>query len=312
MVALSAAGIRKGIDAGVDTPKYKRIAVLMGGVSAERDVSLRSGAAVVKGLTEAGYTAFGVDVQERTLDLPAGIDAVFPALHGEFGEDGGVQTLLEAAGVPYAGSGPRASRDAFDKIRCKQVLAAAGVPTPDYELLRAGDRRMRTCPLVVKPPRQGSSIGVHIVLRETDWQAAFDDALRHDATVLVEDYIAGRELTVGVVGRSALPVVEIVASGGWYSFGAKYQDGRTAYHVPADVDPETERRCRELALATFDALGCRGFGRVDFRLAPDGRIYVLELNSLPGFTETSLLPKAAAAEGLSFARLCDTIIRTIP
>ncbi len=293
-------------------PKYKRIAVLMGGVSAEREVSLRSGAAVLEGLRRGGYDVVGVDVTERVLKLPAGIDAVFPALHGEFGEDGGVQALLEAAGVPYAGSGPAASRDAFDKVRTKQILGEHGIATAGYELLATGRSRTRPLPVVVKPACQGSSIGVHRVFHETEWEPAVREALTYGPPVLVEDYIEGRELTVGIVGRRVLPVVEIVAPGAWYSFGAKYRDGHTEYRVPAPVTDADARRCSEAALATFDALGCRGFGRVDFRMTAVGEPYVLELNSLPGFTETSLLPKAAAAAGLSFVQLCDAIIRTIP
>ena len=280
----------------------------MGGPSAERDVSLRSGAAVAKGLREAGYGVTEVDVKGYDLEIPAGVEAVFVALHGEFGEDGRVQAILNRKGVPYTGSGTEASRASFDKVISKERCAKAGIPTPEYEILRKGGKRSLSFPLVIKPACQGSSIGVHKVLAESDWDAAAKDALTYDERVIVERYIPGRELTVSVVGDEALPVVEIVAPEGWYDTKAKYTAGACQYRVPAPLDEGVRRRCQDLAVRMFKALGCRGFGRVDFRLSPARDLFVLELNNIPGFTETSLLPKAAAQAGMTFSALCDRIM----
>ena len=288
---------------------FSRVAVLMGGPSREREISLRSGTAIVSGLREAGYDAIEVDVKGRDVVLPD-VDAVFIALHGTFGEDGGVQAILEEMGVPYAGSGVQASRDAMDKKRTKEIFVDAGVPSPAYEILHAGQARTMHYPLVVKPASEGSSIGVHRVLDESTWAPAFEDALKYDKNVLVEAYIAGRELTCGIVDGRTFSVVEISAPDGWYDYGAKYTKGRTEYLAPAPIDAETSDRCRELTAKTSDALGCSGFGRVDFRLSEDGELYVLEMNTIPGFTETSLLPKAAACDGVAFSELCATIIET--
>ncbi len=291
------------------TKKLRKVGVLMGGPSAEREVSLRSGAAVAKGLRTKGHDVVEIDVRTRALDLPEGIDVVFIALHGEFGEDGTIQAALRARGVPYTGSGPEASRLAFDKVESKKALARRGVPTPPYEVLRAGQARGLRLPVVVKPVRQGSSLGVHIVHKEEEWPAALDDALKYDPEVLVEAYIEGLELTVGVVGEQVLPVLEIRAPQGFYDYGAKYTKGRTEYIVPAPIAPDRATKCAELAWKTFQALGCSGMGRIDFRMTPWGDLYVLELNSIPGFTETSLLPKAARSAGIEFPELCDRILK---
>lgn len=288
--------------------KFRRVAVLKGGPSAERDVSLRSGAAVARGLREAGYDVTEVDIRGHSVRIPAGTEAVFIALHGEFGEDGQVQRILEARSIPYTGSGPAASAAAFDKRLAKEILHRNGIPTPEYEVLRRGDTRRLPLPVVVKPPCQGSSIGVYRVFRREQWRAAIEGAFAYDDELIAEKYVKGRELTVGIVGTDVLPVVEIVAPAGWYSFDAKYSGGRTRYLVPAPVPASVARRCADAARRTFAALGCRGMGRVDLRLANDGQAYVLELNNVPGFTEFSLLPKAAQAAGMSFAELCDRIM----
>ena len=281
----------------------------MGGPSAENAVSKRSGAAVADGLRTAGYTVCEIDVRGHAVDLPDDIDLAFIALHGEFGEDGAIQKLLSERGVPYTGSDPQASQASFDKRISKRIFREAGIPTPDYEILRAGDRRALPLPVVIKPPCQGSSIGVHKVFTEAKWPAACADAFRYGEEALVETYIPGRELTVGIVGDEALPVVEIVAPGGWYGYEAKYTPGSTNYIVPALIADRTAQQCRQVALRTFRALGCRGLGRVDFRMTEAGQIYVLELNNIPGFTQTSLLPKAAEAAGIKFHELCDRIAR---
>ncbi len=291
--------------------KYNCISVLMGGPSSEREVSLCSGKAVASGLREAGYEVFEVDVKEKELDLPGNTEAVFIALHGEYGEDGDVQARLEAMGMPYAGSGVESSRASFDKIESKRVFVDNNIPTPDFEVLKDGDERKMPLPVVVKPPKQGSSIGITRVFEEDQWGPAMQEALKYDDTVLVEKYIEGRELTVGVVANESLPVVEIVAPGDWYSYKAKYTKGETRYLVPAPVSEETADLCRDLSLKIFKAFECSGFGRADFRMSEDGSVFALEMNSIPGFTETSLLPKAAAAMGISFSELCSRIIDTI-
>ena len=288
--------------------RFKKVAVLKGGTSGEREVSLRSGAAVAGGLREAGYHVEEVDVTGHELDLPRGVEAVFVALHGRFGEDGGVQRLLDAKGIPYTGSGAKASELAFDKCRSKKVMVEEDVPTAEYEVLHSGDCMTMLPPVVVKPAREGSTIGISRVLSSDEFTPALEKALVHDDKVLVERYVEGRELTVGIVGEEVLPVVEIQAPGGWYSYDAKYASGQTMYLVPAPITKDAEKRCKQAAWRTHTALGCRGLGRVDIRMSEDGSLYVLEINTIPGFTQTSLLPKAARAAGMTFPELCDRIM----
>jgi D-alanine-D-alanine ligase len=289
---------------------FHNIAVLKGGPSAERGISLKSGAAVARGLREAGYEVTEVDVTGRDIVLPEGVEAVFIALHGEFGEDGEVQALLDEMKMPYTGSGAEGSRCAMDKVLTKEAFETHGIPTAPYEVLRRGDARTLALPVVIKPTCQGSSIGVHRVFSETEWSLAVADAFEYGDTLLVETFILGRELTVGVVEETPLPVVEIIAPEGWYGYDAKYTKGSTEYQVPADLAPAVAEEAQTIALRVFDALGCDGFGRVDFLLSEDGSLVALELNSIPGFTETSLLPKAAIAAGMTFSELCDRIMRT--
>ncbi len=291
--------------------RLQRLAVLKGGLSAEREVSLESGAAVSAGLREAGYVVSEIDVISPEFTIPASAEAVFIALHGTFGEDGRAQAQLEALGIPYAGSGVEASRVSFDKILTEQCLHAAKIPVPESETLRAGQTHTFPFPLVLKPARQGSSVGCHLVLEETDWKAAFADALQYGETVLVQRFIPGREFTVGIVDLLALPVVEIVIDQGWYDYTAKYKTNTTHYIVPAILDADRVASMQHLAIKTFEALGAHGFGRIDFRMNPDGKLFVLELNTIPGFTAHSLLPKAAAAAGIEFSTLCDRIVQTI-
>ena len=291
----------------------KRVAVLMGGTSSERDVSLRSGAAVVEGLRQAGYEAVPVVLEENRIGaLPAGVEAVFIALHGGYGENGGVQADLDRLGLPYTGPGAAASRITIDKIATKRVLDAAGVPTAPYEVLPRGcDTTSLPLPVVVKPPRDGSSVGISKVTEPGQWAAALADARKVDpqGEALVEAFIPGREWTVGVVGYEALPVVEIQAPGGWYGYQAKYTKGLTNYVFPeSPEDVPLVAQCQMLALLSFKAVGCRGVSRIDFRVTPDGRPFVLEINTIPGFTATSLLPKAAAKKGMSFSALCARLL----
>ena len=286
------------------------VAVLKGGFSAEREVSLQSGAAIAAGLREAGYPVTEIDVASPDFIVPKDIDAVFIALHGTFGEDGGAQARLERLGLPYAGAGVEASRISFDKLLTETRLREKGVPVPESEVLRRGEKRTLSLPLVVKPPRQGSSVGCHLVFEERDWAPAFEDALQYDQEILVQRFIPGREFTVGIVDGEVLPAVEIVTSEGWYDYTAKYEVDTTRYVVPAELEAERVAEMQALALKTFDVLDCRGFGRVDFRMTPEGEFFVLELNTIPGFTTHSLLPKAAAAAGIDFPSLCDRIIQT--
>lgn len=288
--------------------RFKKVAVLKGGVSSEREVSLKSGSAVAEGLRAAGYETAEVDVRARVFDLPAGVEAVFVALHGEFGEDGGVQEFLSAKGVPYTGAGPESSRMAFDKILAKKRFVERGIPTPEFQTPETPAGISLPLPVVVKPARQGSSIGVKVAREQRDLAPAFAAAAEFKEGVLVETFIPGRELTSGIVGRQVLPAVEIVAQDGQYDYAAKYLTGKTGYLVPAPLSVAQAETCGRLARAVFDALECRAFGRVDMRMNPDGEIFVLELNTIPGFTQTSLLPKAARAAGIAFPDLCASIM----
>lgn len=289
--------------------RFQKVAVLMGGPSSERAVSLRSGAAVAGALRERGYEVAEVVVgEDSSFAVPPGTDVAFVAMHGRFGEDGTIQALLRRQGVPHTGSSPEASRRAFDKSLSKPAMVAAGIPTPKHEFLRKGQARTLPLPVVVKPVRQGSSVGVSRVFREADWAAALELALGLDDVALVEEFIPGRELTVGVVGGSVLPVIEILAPDGNFDYHAKYTPGVSQHVIPAPIPEAIAQKCRAAALAMFRALGCAGMGRVDIRLRPDGEIFVLELNNIPGLTAVSLLPDAARAHGWSFPDLCEKIL----
>lgn len=288
--------------------KFHRVAVLYGGPSNEREVSLASGAAVSKALKQKGYEVVEIDIPGRNVFLPSGIEAAFIAMHGTFGEDGELQAILAAKRVPYTGPGPEASRNAFDKIASKHIFERSAINVARYEVLRRGQPRTLALPLVVKPPREGSSVGLSLVRTEAEWAPAFEKALAIDAEVLVEAYIEGRELTVGIVDDQILPVVEIRPHEGLYDYASKYTKGKTDYLCPAPLPAEATRACQEMALRAYQALGCRGMGRVDIRLSPDQVPFVLELNTIPGFTETSLLPKAAKAAGIEFGDLCEKIL----
>lgn len=295
-----------------DKKRFQKVAVLKGGPSSEREVSLRSGAAVAKALRERGYDVAEVLVgEDRSFTVPPGTEVAFVAMHGCFGEDGAIQALLRKQGIPHTGSSPEASARAFDKSKSKPVIAAAGIPTPAFEFLRQGQPRTLPLPVVVKPVRQGSSVGVSRVFKEEDWAAALERALDLDDVALVEEYVPGRELTVGVVGDVVLPLLEIVAPDGFFDYRAKYTNGVSQHVLPTDIPEATVRACQTAALATFRALGCAGMGRVDIRLRPDGKLFVLELNNIPGMTEISLLPDAAKLHGWSFPELCEKILNMV-
>jgi len=290
--------------------KFDHVAVLKGGFSSEREVSLVSGAAIANGLRTAGFAVTEIDITGPDFTISSDIEAVFIALHGTFGEDGGAQARLEELRIPYVGAGVESSRISFDKLLTEAVLRQAEIPVPESETVRAGQPHSLSLPLVVKPPRQGSSVGCHIVFEESEWDAAFSDALKYDQEILVQQYIPGREFTVGIVDGTVLPIVEIVTGEGWYDYTAKYEVETTRYVVPAELGAEKIAEMQAMALKTFEALDTRGFGRIDFRMTPEGDLFVLELNTIPGFTSHSLLPKAAAAAGIDFPALCDRIMRT--
>ncbi|TLM65821.1 MAG: D-alanine--D-alanine ligase [Deltaproteobacteria bacterium] len=288
----------------------KRIVVLMGGLSAERDISLRTGSAVLRALQERGLNAAGLDVGR---DLPArlielGTEVAFIALHGRFGEDGTVQGLLELLRIPYTGSGVLASSVAMNKLVAKQVLLHHGVATPGFAVYRRGDdldafvAGQTAYPLVSKPAREGSTIGVSIVRDPQQLRAGLEEALRFDDLVLVEEFIAGAEVTVGVLGDQPLPVIQVVPKGGFYDFQSKYTPGQTEYLLPAPLPADVTSRLQAAAVTACRALGCRGAARVDF-IVRDAELFCLEVNTIPGMTETSLLPKAAGAVGISFGDL---------
>lgn len=293
---------------------HEKIAVLMGGPGSEREVSIVSGRAVLKALLGLGLDAVGVDVIGETIDLPAGTGLAFNVIHGTFGEDGRVQEILEEMGVPYTGAGVKSSRTAFDKNLAKAAFVAAGVPTPRSEIVdvAAGPRLPSfSAPFVVKPPREGSSVGVHIVRDSAEAMVAMTDAARFGNDVLVEEFISGKELTVGVLDDKALPIIHIIPPDGVYDMASKYPwlSGAkgSQYICPADLPEGTIQAVQEAALAAHRSLGIEVYSRVDVLLDNQNRVFVLEANTIPGMTETSLLPKSAAAQKIPFPELCKMI-----
>ncbi len=284
---------------------------MLGGPSAEREVSLRSGAAVVAALRSRGHDVFELDPQDANWVLPEKTDVVFLALHGTYGEDGTVQRQLEKLGVAYTGCDAEASRIAFDKLLTKQSCIEAVVPTAKFLVADSAQTPWPLGwqpPMVVKPVRQGSSVGLQFVNRVDEWHTALAESLRFDSEVLVEEKIIGRETTVGILDGQALPVVEVRPKTGSYDYQTKYTAGASEYFCPADFDAATTQRIQAAALGAFKAIGGRDYSRVDVMVRPDGSPVVLEVNTLPGMTETSLLPKAAAAMGISFPDLCQRMV----
>jgi D-alanine-D-alanine ligase len=302
-----------------------KVLVLLGGVSSEREVSLDTGAGVAAALESAGHEVTTFDpapdgrVEPATLlgrVLRGGFDVVFVALHGGGGEDGHIQAVLDLAGVPYTGSGMAASYLAMDKVVAKTIFEKAGIPTPAWRSPTGDPQDVRVAvatiggyPVVTKPVCGGSTVGISIVEDESALDSAVAEALRWDDRLLIERYIAGRELTVAVLGDEALPVVEIVPDGGFYDYEHKYTSGKSRYIVPADIPEPLAEMTRGFGLEAFRCLGCAGVARVDFRLDLEGEATCLEVNTVPGMTELSLVPMAAREIGLDFPALTDRLCR---
>ncbi len=298
-----------------------RIAVLLGGRSAERQVSLDTGDQVAMALESVGHTVTRVDTGDigfiETVRT-GGFDVAFICLHGRFGEDGTVQGLLELLELPYVGSGVLASALAMDKVVSKQVFVSAGIKTPAWETVRAGedvfleDISLRLGDkVVVKPVSEGSSVGMSIVHDRNELGPAVEQALEHDRTVLVEQFVAGAEVTVGVLGNEdlePLPTLEIVPEHEFYDYESKYIPGMSRHIIPARVDAEARKECQRIAVEAHRALRCRGMSRSDTIVTPEGEVYLLEVNTIPGMTRTSLLPDAARAAGIEFPQLCDRLV----
>ena len=289
-----------------------KVIVFAGGISNEREISLKSGAMVAEALRSSGYQVEMLDPDPiKGWTLPDGANAVFLALHGTYGEDGQVQMELDQLGIPYTGSGAEASRIGFDKLLTRQHCVAAGVTMPRSLVLKSWQAEMPEDwepPVVLKPLREGSSVGVEIVDNKKDFGAALRRSLKYGGVVLMEERIIGRELTVGILDGEVLPLVEVRPKSGVYSYESKYTKGRTEYFCPAQVDEASRNRAADLALKTFHAVGAKDYARIDMILDQKGECWVLEINTLPGMSETSLLPKAAAAMGLNYANLCCKIL----
>ncbi len=291
--------------------KPLNITVMLGGPSDEWEVSLRTGAAVARTLSSHGHAVHILDPRDDSWSLLPGTEVVFLALHGAYGEDGRVQKRLEALGMPYTGCGVAASRLAFDKVLSKQRFVETGIATARYLVFDSPSApwpKDWQIPLVIKPVRQGSSVGLQFVLAESEWSAALTESLRYDTEVIVEEKIAGREVTAGILADQPLPVVEIRAKQGLYDYHNKYTVGASEYLCPAPFEPSVTARIQAVGMDAFRAIGGRDYARVDMIVRPDGEPVVLEVNTLPGMTETSLFPKAAAAAGIDYAHLCQKMI----
>lgn len=315
--------------------KLKNIAVLMGGISPEREVSLRSGNAVAQALKNAGFNVFSIDVKDEKIEEldHIEVDVAFIALHGRFGEDGGVQQLLESKGTLYTGSGVKASKIAMDKLITKKHFINAGLKTPDHLVVTEFQEYAEIqrailkfgLPVVLKPPQNGSSIGISIIKDIKDLKQGLANAFQFGYELLIEKYVKGRELTIGILDDKALPIIEIKPSAEFFSYEAKYKDNKTEYLV-VETEPKDSAiahgkrvsrigalsqnlyaKAQKLAEDAHRVLGCKGFSRVDMLMNEEGEFYLLEINTIPGFTEKSLLPKAAHAAGISFPSLCRKI-----
>ena len=300
-----------------DAADFGRVAVMYGGHSSEREVSLNTGAAVLGALQARGVDAHGWDPAEKSMTefIAAGFDRVWIALHGPGGEDGALQGLLQWLGLPYTGSGVMASAIAMDKVRSKHLFRAAGIPTPDYAVAASLEEASVAAekigfPLIIKPSGQGSSVGMSKVFERAELNEAVGVALQYGDAVLLETCVTGDEFTVAVLQGKALPSIRIVTPRVFYDYRAKYESDRTEYICPGTVSDEEEAIYAELAVAAFDELGCSGWGRVDFMTGADKQPLVLEVNTVPGMTSHSLVPMAAKRDGIDFEELCWRILET--
>jgi len=296
----------------------KRIGVLMGGLSAEREVSLASGSAILQALQVSGYDAVGIDVGRDIAERLRGerVEIAFNGLHGKYGEDGAVQGLLEVLGIPYTGSGILASAMGMNKIIAKTLFRAYGLMVGPFLVVSRGERDLLEnarseigFPLVVKPSSEGSSVGVSLVRDASQFDAAVQLAFRYDPEVVIEQYIPGMEVQVGVLGDRALGAIEIVPKDVFYSYQAKYEKGGSEHFFPARIPEEVYGKVLDAGLLAHRALGCRGYSRVDFIISGDGLPFILEVNTLPGMTATSLLPEIAQGAGIPFPDLVEEILR---
>ena len=305
--------------------KNQVVAVVMGGPSAEREVSLNTGAAIANALREYGYTnVVEIDLDPRNFGkqlAESKAEVVFNAVHGLYGEDGRLQTLLEIREMPYTGSGMIASVSCMDKVITKRMLRDAGISTPACLIVNKKESGIKekimhrfSLPVVIKPASQGSSIGVEIVKEENQLDEALANAFKYSRDILVEEFIGGKELTVSMMQKDgevvALPVIHIAPHSGTYDYHSKYTKGATEYICPADLDEETTKKVQEISKQAYEVLGCSGVARADVMLDEEGKGYVLEINTVPGMTATSLVPKAAAAAGISFPELCNIILQS--
>ena len=291
----------------------------MGGLSSEREISLRTGSAVLAALKERGYLAVALDAERSIAERisSSAIDVAFIALHGMLGEDGAIQGLLEIMGIPYTGSGVFASALAMNKVASKKIFLYHQLPTPAFQVVYADEAGCLdetvngvtlSYPVIIKPAEEGSTIGVTIVQRKEELLPALIAAGRYGKEILIEEFISGREITVGILDDQALPIIEIIPRNGFYDFQAKYKKGETAYLFPDWLSAVQEQKIKDLALSAYHALGCCSAARVDFMVSPNNRPFILEINTVPGMTETSLLPKAAAKAGIAFADLVEKIL----
>jgi D-alanine-D-alanine ligase len=297
--------------------KKKRVAVMMGGLSREREISLKTGKAIQKALTEKGYTVIPIDVGNDIAEklVKEKIEWAFLALHGRFGEDGTIQGMLELMRIPYTGSGVLASALAMHKIMSKKFFLCEKVPTPRFEVFHREEitkdlpkKNSLPLPVVVKPAREGSTIGISIVQKDEELGPALKKAGEYDEEILVEEFMKGREITVGILENIPLPIIEIVPKSGFYDYYSKYTKGETQYILPARIPRETYLYAQEISLKAFQILDCSGVARVDLMTDENENPYVIDVNTMPGMTETSLLPKAASYAGIPFGDLVERIL----
>jgi len=297
--------------------KKKKVAVMMGGLSREREISLRTGKAILKALSEKGYTVIAIDVRDDITEklVKEKVECAFLALHGRFGEDGAIQGMLELMRIPSTGSGVLASALAMHKIMAKKFLQCEKIPTPAFEAFQKEEIKRGlqknislSLPLVVKPAREGSTLGISIVQRGEELSPALEKAGEYDEEIFVEEFMKGREITVGILEEIPLPVIEIVPKSGFYDYHSKYTKGETQYILPARIPREKYLYAQEISLRTFRTLGCSGVARVDLMTDENENPFVIDVNTMPGMTETSLLPKAASYAGIPFEDLVERIL----